>query len=218
MYLGRRTKNYLVYRRAQQLAEKLSCAAPASHALVEPRADLAAMHRRDEQMLPCRVRPDGLAKNDRARMRRAQHTPGNTHSNAVWPQQLTALPKPWTRPEKEPRARMPCKHVASQRGRSSLAAPLGQVGAHEHVNQLFQLVGPHECCACGRQARLHAQAPQASGAAAVMAGSLWRARSRGRACRLRRQRPLTCRCSKLGCSPQTLATGLVIQSANSPSR
>ena len=50
-------------------------------------------------------------------------------------------------PPREPRT-----HVASKKCSSSLAATLDQFDAHKHVDQLFQLVGPHECCACGRAA------------------------------------------------------------------
>ena len=113
---------------------------------------LAAMHRCDEHMLPRGSRSHGLAEYLRTRMRRSHHIPRHMHRNWVWPQQRTALPKPRARTHDEPPPREPRTHVASKTCSSSLAATFDQFDAHKHVDQLFQLVGPHECCACGRAA------------------------------------------------------------------
>ena len=116
------------------------------------------MHRCDEHVLPRGARPHRLAKNLRTWMRGSHRIPRHAHCNWVWPQQRTPLPKPRARTHDEPPPREPRTHVASKTCSSSLAATLDQFDAHKHVDQLFQLVGPHECCACGRAATRGSQA------------------------------------------------------------
>ena len=108
---------------------------------------LAPMHRCDEHVLPRGARPHRLAKNLRTWMRGSHRIPRHAHCNWVWPQQRTPLPKPRARTHDEPPPRETCKHMASETNCRSLTAPLDHVNAHEHVDQLCQLVGPHECSA-----------------------------------------------------------------------